>query len=248
MFPPQTWSSFKPGVQIAPGSCTGPGQTSMVENAIRNARLYARAGLQVAKSDNPTDRGIFNDVFNEADRATVTTALTNAIEILSKRGQVVVVTCDDLSKRCGAGSPFMYTVIDESQKFSHRDSLAPIVICVSNVTPFPPLPDPCSQLDGNMVVAPKQPELSKGVSQASMLLHELMHVDYISGPSNRRIDDVAYGWYGSHTLRSKDDWAKVYPRELIQAAPTTNADNFIVLCHFGWIAKAQQRKCELNNA
>ena len=237
MFKYKPLADFTPGIQVEPNTCGFAEE--QIHQAIMNARVFARAGLMVTKS---ADTALFDAFFFPEDRDMVMTVFKNIINILLNNVDYpVVITCNDIMKRCNPSDPrshMAYVLTDPS--VHHNDTLAPIVICPENFAQYRAVPDPCDK------ASLSQAGLHRGTSQALILLHEMIHIDYMAGPSLRFIGDHGSGSFSATALRSKSNEGGYVSQEAIRTPPTQNVDNYAVLAAWAWMQHQQEHRCPLN--
>ena len=227
-------SDFRPGIQIGPDDCQAPGESAMVTNALRYTLQFARAGLEASTE---SDGKLFSMFFNDGDQEAVQSAFRGLIDILTKKEKTtpVVIKCLDVVGNCAEWGTAYVLDADHSP---HQDSVAPIFLC-SGFANLPELLDPCNQDHLGLQTA------AEGQCRASDLLHELLHVDFIAGPTVKHLDDHGYGSFAAHALKVKKAYG-VLDHDALQHKPTENVDNYVSLAIWAWMRKSQRRRCPAN--
>lgn len=232
LFAPKNLSDWSPGIQIDTTSCSDEQQTT-IKQAVYSAREIGFAALEAATS---ADLSLFKIFFNITDRATVEIALGNVMKILGHRSSFpVVISCKDFLGHCTNDFAFAYLMASEAE--DHSNSLAPLIVCPHFFSELPELPDPCNEL------SLRQRTAGTGLSRASTILHELMHITYVAGPSNREMQDFAYGSYGAIALKTKiDPLGQLLPVNR-DGNPVMNADSYGVMGSWAWMREIQKHRC-----
>ena len=73
LFPPFAVPGYQPRAQVDPDSCSAPGQSDSIKQAITNARILAKAGLAAIDATDDNNQAIYNAFFQQADKDTVRT-------------------------------------------------------------------------------------------------------------------------------------------------------------------------------
>lgn len=147
------------GLQLIAGTCSPP-DAAKASMGMLHASYLAGAALNAASnfSEKP-----FNYFFPAGQRSAniVAGVMTRVIQSQLGQGQYIGVSCQDHLKECQYGvSGYMA---------AHQKRFNPSIVLCPDGLRFPPNPPPCSARPGT-------------VSIGYLLLHELMHVQSISGP------------------------------------------------------------------
>ena len=228
--------TYTKGIQVDE-SCRDKTIYRALKRAIVSARILAQAGLAAARD---TDSALFDTFFFSTERETLITAYTNVLKILTKMSDFpVVMFCADPGHMCveqGNGTPAYI-----GHQWKHRSYIAPIYICPAMFLKNVPRPDPCDEWSLNL-----EGDVG-GKSHGHILLHELVHVQYIAGPDILDIGDCAFGAYAARVMRTKTDKYGDLPESLRTGCkhwdPSENTESYAVLALWFWIRKQQQKTC-----
>ena len=200
----------------------------MIRDAVIHVRLFSRAALS-AVSD--SDQALFKTFFNSGDKATVNRAFQNVTRLANQQGPPAILACRDLLGLCNQfGAYYCH------QSSNTPQSIHPIVLC-PGFFDLPDTPDPCNEtsLDGGNV--------DHGLSKPYVLLHELLHIEYITGSSIPQTMDLVNTAYGARVLVTKNDMGGGLDPSILAYNPTENTDNYALLAHWAWMRSQQQRRC-----
>ena len=224
------------GAYIDKSTCTTP-QNAYLTSAITQLRNLRGAAQRLLDSDDAVDQALYNAFFRPEDKEIVGNVMASVLRILSNTWDYpVVLTCRDVLDEC----ELMQNGIGYHTQSEHGNSSELALLCICpRALQLAGQIRPCNYQAFQRVFNGED----KGVSSGQFLLHEMMHIPYLAGPTIEVIEDVIYGAYGATVLRSKVDIYNALSNEIIQSSPTDNADNFAQLSVWAYIQMQQKTKC-----
>ncbi|KAI4114546.1 MAG: hypothetical protein LQ338_007991 [Usnochroma carphineum] len=160
------------GIHILPGTCHGP-DFIKVQNAIADASYLAGAALNAASDFAAPPFSYFFK--NDTETATTVAGVYARVQDAQKgKGDPIGVTCSDIYNACRSpkgGRHLAYTAEYPGS------GLTPLIIFCPSGLRIPRLPIPCSLDPG-----------TRPITLGSVLLHEMTHVRWISGPALKVVD------------------------------------------------------------
>ena len=225
---------YRNGLQVKKSCTINATVTKQISGAFPHAYELAQAGLEAANDTGSPE--LFDTFFKPEERQIVVRSFKNIVKALTVKVKFpIAFFCNDPAKLCPIGTPAYHV---DLYPYSN---LAPIHICPDVYLQLPEQVNACDIASLNL--AGKTDQNSHG----HVIVHEMMHISFMSGKKRRTIDDCAFGGYAAHVMRTKTDKFGDLPGSLKpnckQRDPSQNVDNFAMLAVWAWIRKEQQQLC-----